>query len=536
MVDKELERLINEGLEALTKSRERLKADRDKPPNWKEITPEPLKDAVRHIRKEFETATWQLGEQIECACYISLHLELATLPRYKGRINLIRSDFRDTWHLQFEGLNEAERFAHWVEQYSDILTKHITVPFKRFLKIGLANQNSLKIGSVEWAKNLTRGLLYSLRWTIPHLIKRMCDEQDEKLKLNSDNFDAWCSWVYWRAPYFVHMQPSGNLPYAASAAWQRHEDANISENILRGLTGKMLDPAWFELDRLAGQAHVTLASQPSLDFWTLSSGETEQMAVIHEGLDGPTKASTTASDDVGSGQHETSERCQSGPANPIVIALQAEIDRARERMRHFEAEIAAVETKITAFQQSLVQIIVHGVSSFKPNEVDKAIRKLHADKKDLEFRRDDWQLNLSTAERRLQIAKNDGAEALSTSTTHPANGAAKHGASPAGPNENVQRDTIRSGQATPSQREQNLNYRSPVKRGIAWIITTNQKASYLAICRQFDQAGDVELPDYWKTGTNRSFECAYKDPKYRHKIEKLISRVRSDMRKKRLLE
>jgi hypothetical protein len=80
-----------------------------------------------------------------------------------------------------------------------------------------------------------------------------------------------------------------------------------------------------------------------------------------------------------------------------AIGQEREIAHARERVRHFEAEIASVETRITAFQQSLTESIVHGSSTIKPRDIDKAIRKLHVTKKELEFRRDDWKLNLNTA-------------------------------------------------------------------------------------------------------------------------------------------
>jgi DNA-binding NarL/FixJ family response regulator len=83
------------------------------------------------------------------------------------------------------------------------------------------------------------------------------------------------------------------------------------------------------------------------------------------------------------------------------VAAQREADQARERIRHSEAKIAAIETKITAFQQSLTQAIVQGTSTFRPRDIDKAIDRLHNDKKELEFRRDDWQLNLTTALSRL---------------------------------------------------------------------------------------------------------------------------------------
>lgn len=386
MADQEFERIVQEGMAALKKSRERLKADRDRPNDWEEITPVPLKPAVKHISREFETAAWQLAQQIECGCYISLHPELATLPRYKGGENLIRSDLRETWHLQFEGMNEAERFENWVEQYSDILEKRISAPFNAFLKIGLANESNLPMPPVEWAKMLTRGLLYSLKWTVPHLIKKMCDEQKQKLEINTENFDARCAWVYWRAPSFVYMHPSGNSPFDAATAWHRSDDAEFTEKLLRGLTGKMVEPAWFKLDRVAGEAYVSLASVPD----------------IEPGL-----------------------RMQDQPSAHSVVTTvgpNREIAQAQERVRHFEAEIAAIDTKIAAFQQSLTQAIVNGASTFKPLDISKAISKLHANRKELEFRKDDWGLMLKSALRRTAVPTQQERSAKSTAIENHDNG------------------------------------------------------------------------------------------------------------------
>jgi hypothetical protein len=86
----------------------------------------------------------------------------------------------------------------------------------------------------------------------------MCDEQDSGLEMMQEHFEAYCGWVYWRAPRLVHMQPSGNTLYDATTAWQR-EDAAMTERLLHGLADRMLDPAMFKLDRLAGEAHVSLA-------------------------------------------------------------------------------------------------------------------------------------------------------------------------------------------------------------------------------------------------------------------------------------
>lgn len=136
------------------------------------------------------------------------------------------------------------------------------MPFNSLLKIGLAQQGRLELPPVKSAKTLGDSFLYSLEWTVPQLIKRMCDEQDNRLEINMEAFDAYCGWVYWRAPRFVYMQPSGNLPYDPATAWEREPSADRTEELLRGITSKMLDPARFKLDQLAGEAHVSLASTP----------------------------------------------------------------------------------------------------------------------------------------------------------------------------------------------------------------------------------------------------------------------------------
>jgi hypothetical protein len=518
MGDQEFERVVQEGLAALKKSRERLKSDRDKPPDWEEITPEPLRPAVKHIRREFETAAWQLSEQVECACYVCLHPELTTSPTYKDRSNLIQADLRETWHLQFEGMTESERFSHWTKQYGELLKRNAVAPFNSFLKVGLAQESRLQLPAVEWAKTLTRGLLFSLRWTVPHLIKKMCDEQKNKLDLDISSFDAWCGWVDWRAPAFVFMQPSGNAPYNAAMAWQRAEDAEFTEQLLRGLTSKMLDPAWFHVDKLAGEAYVSLACVPhdgKAEANKQSEGVAAGLEMLLETAESSTKAFYPQNAD------ESTEP-EASPNGFSSLTTGGEIAQAQERIRHFEGQIAAVETNITAFQRSLTEAVVRGASTFKPRDIAKAISKLHADKKELEFRRDDWQIILNGALKR---------EAEVPKQSQPGDGANAN-------NQLKQSDEPSVGTANrtaQSKAVSNLRFDSPIKKAIFRAFSADPDASALQICRRFDKSGLIELPKNWTTGSNRLFEQAYKDPNHRRKIEKTISKVKSEMRKKELL-
>jgi DNA-binding CsgD family transcriptional regulator len=111
-------------------------------------------------------------------------------------------------------------------------------------------------------------------------------------------------------------------------------------------------------------------------------------------------------------------------------------------VRRFESEIAAIDTKIAAFQQSLTQAIVNGTYTFRPRDISKAISKLHADRKELELRRDDWQLMLQSALSRIAVPTQQEA-----SLTPPIAGN-DHGAGLAGANDTD--GTSMHGTAVPS--------------------------------------------------------------------------------------
>jgi DNA-directed RNA polymerase specialized sigma24 family protein len=259
MDDQEFKQILRDGQAALDKERNRIKNDPRRPRPWEEITPKALTRAIEHIQKEFRTATqWQLSMQVECGCYLALHPELANAPKFKGLQNLIKPELRPSWGAKWQRVRESARFHFWSEEFSDGLKERIVNPFNLFLKIALAQQGTLELPPVEWAKVLANNLIYSLQYTVPHLIKGMCDEQGNRADFDHATFDAYCAWVYWRAPRFIHMEPSGNTLYDRATAWHR-ESAEVTEEVLRGLTRKMLDPARFKVDKLAGEAYVSLA-------------------------------------------------------------------------------------------------------------------------------------------------------------------------------------------------------------------------------------------------------------------------------------
>jgi len=87
-----------------------------------------------------------------------------------------------------------------------------------------------------------------------------------------------------------------------------------------------------------------------------------------------------------------------------------------------------------------------------------------------------------------------------------------------------------------SRPKSRLNYRSEVRLAIQTELTRKPHATDLEICRAFDSNGNVDLPLNWqpKQG-DREFVKAYTDKRTRPRIEKMISKVRADMRKRELL-
>jgi DNA-binding CsgD family transcriptional regulator len=255
----ELNRLLEEGGARLRRSREAIKNSPHRPAPWEDITPGQLRPAIEHLGKQLKSAEWQLRLRVECGCYLGLHPDLILEPKFKGGFeNLIPFEKRPAWQNAYASAKESATFKFWSDQFAEGLAELIVEPFNAFLKIGLAQRSALTLEPVEWAKTLARNLIYSLEWTLPSKIKDMCDERRNRTDFANEHFLAYCAWVYWRAPRFVHMQPSGNTPYDPETAWER-ESEDETEDLLRGLTEGILDPARFKLDDLAGEAYVSLA-------------------------------------------------------------------------------------------------------------------------------------------------------------------------------------------------------------------------------------------------------------------------------------
>jgi hypothetical protein len=259
--DNEFERLFQDGDAVYRRFREALKNNPQKPPPWEDITPPQLQPAIKYLRRQFGSRNFQLSRMTECGCYLGLHPHLALGPKFKDSLdNLIPARDRVQWQRKYTGIRESVTFKFWSEQFSESLAELIVEPFNAFLQIGLTQKSVLKLAPIEWAKTLTDDLIYGLEFTLPRLIKDMCDQRENRPDcITTERFLPYCAWVYWRAPRFVQMEPSGHIFFDQATAWKR-EDAETTEQLLQSLTIRMLDSARLKLTHLVGETHVSMAT------------------------------------------------------------------------------------------------------------------------------------------------------------------------------------------------------------------------------------------------------------------------------------
>jgi hypothetical protein len=81
-----------------------------------------------------------------------------------------------------------------------------------------------------------------------------------------------------------------------------------------------------------------------------------------------------------------------------------------------------------------------------------------------------------------------------------------------------------------------LKYRSGIKRAILRALTDNPVATDAQVCRSLDADGGEELPAGWRRRKDdRSFFDAYANPETKRKVEIAISKIRRDLRDRKLL-
>src|SRR6266851_6263210 len=202
---------------------------------WKVITPASLIAAVAHIRERFEEIEFKFDFLTQQKCYKELHpVAPTTTP------SAVFKSYMDVYE---EGLKDSIR-----QQFDDLL------------EIGLANKDALEQHPIEWAQLHAKFLIDGKPERVKLWVKSVCDQQPMSKSTTPEEMDEFVHWRAWRAPKFVVMQPSANVPYNPASAWER-ENEEQTKKYLDALSERFLNALVFHLERMAGDTHVKLAKK-----------------------------------------------------------------------------------------------------------------------------------------------------------------------------------------------------------------------------------------------------------------------------------
>jgi hypothetical protein len=233
----------------------------------KQVTPEQLQPAIKHIQNVFDESDWKCSWITQHLCFADLHpgtIREDELTQYRAAFLELRKIVGSPLSKQFDLIVSAgtpsATFHGYAEMYRYGLNTAVRDMLIDALQIGISNTALIANDPVKWAKSqvdnrIRNGLHRFTTW-----IKNVCDIQPARTQppVTDDDLDEMIWWRKWRAPQFIHMRPSGNTPYSESTAWTR-EDEHRTSQVLDGLSKRFTDFVEIELDQLAGSAHVQRA-------------------------------------------------------------------------------------------------------------------------------------------------------------------------------------------------------------------------------------------------------------------------------------
>jgi hypothetical protein len=152
--------------------------------------------------------------------------------------------------------SKAFIFKTYIDTYEKGLKAVLRSAFQEVFEIAKNQALILNTHPAEWTKALMTLLVSAEKLGVRNWIKRVCDKENLVHSSIFNNEDVF--WGTWRAPRFIHMQPSGNTPYDEATAWTR-EDMAETEELLEGRAQNLVTFLLIELDRTAGSAHIEFA-------------------------------------------------------------------------------------------------------------------------------------------------------------------------------------------------------------------------------------------------------------------------------------
>jgi pyrimidine deaminase RibD-like protein len=239
--------------------------------DWKAITPGTLVAPVAHIRNMFDKGVRKCCQVTEKLCFAELHPDdkQVDLNPFRSAFATYREIISPAAIQRFDRDHQLGTppaiFHAFLQAFSAGISSEIHRLFKDLLQIGIAHSARLNEYPAEWAKTHLSILVNRNKHVVKLWIKSVCDKQDHSRPTKTtQEIEDFVLWKDWQAPKLIYMQPSGNLPYNSSTAWNR-EDEEMTLKLLEGFSSRFNQIFGFDLEKIAGDAHVELEKTAEAD-------------------------------------------------------------------------------------------------------------------------------------------------------------------------------------------------------------------------------------------------------------------------------
>ena len=237
--------------------------------DWENVTPEVLRPAIKHLQGVFEESDWKCSWITQHLCFADLHPGVVgdeELTPYRSAFEEFRKILGPAISKQFDIVvragTPAAIFHAYAEMYRYGLNTVLRDMLLEVLQIGINNASRIDDDPVAWTKYHVQNRIRNGQHRFDTWIKNVCDVQPTptQIPLSDENLEEMIWWRKWRAPRFIIMRPSGNMPYNEASAWTR-EDEQRTSKLLNGLSKRFTDFLEIELGQLVGSAHVQKAKR-----------------------------------------------------------------------------------------------------------------------------------------------------------------------------------------------------------------------------------------------------------------------------------
>lgn len=220
--------------------------------DWKEITPQPLQDAVGALRKSFDEQAFVIHHIMTNGCRPALRQGLG--GQCDGVNRLIQEQLGLSAFANVDqGKTEPAVFKDYFDFCVHFLAGRLKQTFSELREIAFAQRSLIDLAPMEWAALQARILVADKSHGISLWLKSTCG--DSSFPPDDDLY-----WSSWRAPKWLFMEPFGNNPYDRSTIWEKMDESE-SMHALNSVEDRFNWGLITGLEKAIGQAHVELGKQ-----------------------------------------------------------------------------------------------------------------------------------------------------------------------------------------------------------------------------------------------------------------------------------